>query len=232
MAKDYVERRRWSVAAAAAMGLREGDEVAVGGRAYAVTRMTDDGVEGEPTTESGYFVHGSPVQLDMRLPGWVRLSPRAAAAGAGRGDPSASPVLRLTLIRLVRLLYSGATSAEHETIADIVRTMRGVAVLPRSQLAEAMSRPAHERANLAVAAVVEPGGLTLVFADLSAAAVPLSIFQSSGYASPDFSRLALADCGNAVRLGEYEVDVGFVLRAARAEEGAGRIQAPSESETR
>ena len=221
MARDCVERGRWSAEAAAAMGLREGDEVAVGGRAYAVTRITDDGVEGEPTTESGHFVRGSPVQLDMRLPGWVRLPPRAVA-GRSCGDPNVFPeklVLRLTL---VRLLYSGAAVAErlgpgaYETIADIVRTMRGVAVLPRSQLAEVMSRPAHERAELAVAGAVVPGGLALVLVlgDLRAVTVPLSIFQPSGCAPPDFDRLALDDHGNTVRLGEYEADVGFALRAA------------------
>jgi len=219
----FQERCRASAAAARAMGLREGDEVAIGGRAYAVARISDDGVDGEPTTESGYFVHGRGVQLDMRLPGWVRLPPRAAAGGSC-GDPNAFPeklVLRLTLVRLVRLLHSGAAVAErlgpaaYETIADIVRTMRGVAVLPRLQLAEAMSLPANERAKLAVAGAVVPDGLTLVFGDLHAVTVPLSIFQPSGYASPDFDRLALADHGNTVSLGEYEVNAGFVLRASQ-----------------
>jgi hypothetical protein len=77
MDRDYMEQRRASVAAARTMGLREGDEVAVGGRAYAVARISDDGVEGEMVTESGHFVSsGSLDELDMRLPGWVRLSPR------------------------------------------------------------------------------------------------------------------------------------------------------------
>jgi len=83
MDRDYMEQRRASAAAARAMGLREGDAVAVGGRAYAVARISDDGVEGELMTESGRFVSSSsPDELDMRLPGWVRLTSTPAASDA------------------------------------------------------------------------------------------------------------------------------------------------------
>jgi len=218
----FVERRRASVAAAGAMGLREGDEVAVGGRAYAVARISDDGVWGEPTAESGRFVGSATLaELDMRLPGWVRLPGRAASGG--------ETLRAAALVRLVGILqFNGShLRTPYEALARVLRVMCGVAMLPREQITEVLSLPERERAGLAVAAFVEPGGLTLVLGDQSAATAPISAFGPSACAPPDFGRLALADHGNTVRLGEYEADVGFVLRAARAGEGEG---APSKGE--
>jgi len=204
MDRDYMGQRRASVAAARAMGLREGDEVAVGGRAYAVAKISDDGVEGELMTESGHFVSSSsPDELDMRLPGWVRLTNTPAAGDAP---------LRGALVRLIKVLqFKGShLRTPYEALAMILQAMRGVATLPREQMAEVLLRPESERTDLAVAAVVEPDGLTVVFGDLNAVTVPLSVFQPSGCASPDFGRLALDDYGNSIRFGEYEASSRFV----------------------
>ena len=57
------------------MGLREGDEVARGDNAYAVVRISDDGVEGKPT-KGCHVCHGSNLPLDMSLPGWSLRPPR------------------------------------------------------------------------------------------------------------------------------------------------------------
>jgi hypothetical protein len=210
MDRDYMEQRRASVAAARAMGLREGDEVAVGGRAYAVARISDDGVEGELMTESGHFVSSSSLdELDMRLPGWVRLA----------NSPAGDAPLRGALVRLIKVLqFNGShLRTPYEALAGVLRIMSGTALLPREQMAEVLSLPESERAGLAVAAVIELGGLALVLGDLNAVTVPLSVFQPSGCASPDFGRLALDDYGRSICFGEYEASSRFALQAARAE---------------
>jgi hypothetical protein len=57
--------------------------------------------------------------------------------------------------------------------------------------------------------------LTLVRGDLRRLSVPLSMFLPSGAGeTPDPSRLAFTDCGNTVRLGDYEAAADAILYEA------------------
>jgi len=80
----------------------------------------------------------------------------------------------------------------------VLRAMRGVATLPREQMAEVLLRT-----------------------------VPLSVFQPSGCAFPDFGRLALDDYGHSIRFGEYEASSRSVLQAARELRAGGEVRRES-----
>lgn len=90
---DSAAAGRESAEAARAMGLSEGDKVAIAGDAYVVTRISDDDVEGVKVAENGYRVRSSDAggrpalyPLDMSLPGWALVGQRAMFPLPGRAD--------------------------------------------------------------------------------------------------------------------------------------------------
>jgi hypothetical protein len=92
------------------------------------------------------------------------------------------------------------------------------ATLPIDELAEALA--ADRRADLLIGgyADMENQTLTLVRGDLRRLSVPLSMFVPSGTGeTPDPSRLAFTDCGNTVRLGDYEAAADAILYEADPE---------------
>jgi hypothetical protein len=87
--------------------------------------------------------------------------------------------------------------------------------LPLDELAEVLAD--ERRGDLLVGGYADPLNqtLTLVRGDLRRLSVPVEMFRPSGTGdSPDSSRLEFTDCGNTVRLGEYEVAADAILYEA------------------
>jgi len=87
--------------------------------------------------------------------------------------------------------------------------------LPIDELAEVLAD--ERRGDLFIGGYADPENqtLTLVRGDLRRLSVPLSMFPPSGTGDcPDPSRLAFTDCGNTVRLGDYEAAADAILYEA------------------
>jgi len=90
--------------------------------------------------------------------------------------------------------------------------------LPPEELAEVLSAP--NRKDLFISGTVDPDTCTITFGrgNLDSIVVPFSAFRPSGAGVvPDFSDFAIADCGQKVRLGEYEAAVDAILYEFDAE---------------
>jgi hypothetical protein len=87
--------------------------------------------------------------------------------------------------------------------------------LPIDELAEVLADARRGDLFIGGYADVESQTLTLVRGDLRRLSVPLSMFPPLGAAGPpDPSRLAFTDCGNTVRLGDYEAAADAILYEA------------------
>lgn len=87
--------------------------------------------------------------------------------------------------------------------------------LPIDELAEVFAD--ERRGDLFIGGYADPENqsLTLVRGDLRRLSVSLVLFAPAGTgASPDPSRLAFTDCGNTVRLGDYEAAADAILYEA------------------
>jgi hypothetical protein len=85
-------------------------------------------------------------------------------------------------------------------------------ILPLDELAEVLAD--ERRGDLVIGgyADLENQTLTLVRGDLRRLSVPLSMFLPAGIGpAPDASGLEFTDCGNTVRLGEYEAAADAIL---------------------
>lgn len=89
-----------------------------------------------------------------------------------------------------------------------VITADSAVFLPVDELAEALG--AEDRDELFVAGVVTPWVIVLYRGDFSPLFVPREWFRSRPGA-PDFSKLALTDYGQTVKLGDYEVAADALL---------------------
>jgi hypothetical protein len=89
--------------------------------------------------------------------------------------------------------------------------------LPLDELAEVLAD--ERRGDLFIGGYADRKNqtLTLVRGDLRRLSVPLSMFRPSGAGLPEPSRLAVTDCGNTVRLGEYEAAADAILYEADPE---------------
>jgi hypothetical protein len=90
--------------------------------------------------------------------------------------------------------------------------------LPLDELAEVLADD--RRGDLFIGGYADPHTqtLTLVRGDLRRLSVPVSMFLPSGTGEePDPFRLAFVDCGNTVRLGDYEVAADAILYEADAD---------------
>jgi hypothetical protein len=87
--------------------------------------------------------------------------------------------------------------------------------LPIDGLAEVLADERRGDLFLGGYADMDNQTLTLVRGDLRRLSVPFSMFPPSGTGdTPDPSRLALTDCGNTVRLGDYEAAADAILYEA------------------
>jgi hypothetical protein len=87
--------------------------------------------------------------------------------------------------------------------------------LPIDELAEVLAD--EQRGDLFIGGYADLGNqtLTLVRGNLRRLSIPLSMFVPSGLGeTPDPSRLAFTDCGNTVRLGNYEAAADAILYEA------------------
>jgi hypothetical protein len=87
--------------------------------------------------------------------------------------------------------------------------------LPLDELAEVVEN--ERRADLFIGGYADPRTetLTLVRGDLRRLSVPVSLFGPSGTGEkPDPFRLEIADCGNTIRLGDYEAAADAILYEA------------------
>lgn len=84
--------------------------------------------------------------------------------------------------------------------------------LPIGELAEVLADQRRGELVIGGYADLENRTLTLVCGDLRRLSVPLSMFRPSGTSEiPDASQLTFADCGNTVRLGDYEAGADAIL---------------------
>ncbi len=91
-------------------------------------------------------------------------------------------------------------------------------ILPTDELAEVLAEDRRGDLFIGGYADLENQTLTLVRGDLRRLSVPLSMFRPSGTGNePDLSRLAFTDCGNTVRLGNYEAAADAILYEADPE---------------
>ena len=87
--------------------------------------------------------------------------------------------------------------------------------LPIDELAEVFADERRGDLFIGGYADLENQTLTLVRGDLRRLSVPLSMFLPSGMGdTPDPERLAFTDCGNTVRLGDYEAAADAILYEA------------------
>jgi DNA-binding Xre family transcriptional regulator len=109
-------------------------------------------------------------------------------------------------------------SLDIETIPALASCFRRFAFatdggfIPPEELAEVLE--AENRADLFIGGSVGSTTETITFwrGDLKPLTVPVSAFEASGDGTePDFSRLAVIDCGQTVRLGDYEAAVDAIL---------------------
>jgi hypothetical protein len=94
----------------------------------------------------------------------------------------------------------------------------GLRMLPIDELAEVLADA--QRGDLFIGGYpdLENQRLILVRGDLRRLSVPLSMFRPSGAGDvADLSRLAFTDCGNTVRLGDYEAGADAILYEADPE---------------
>ena len=84
---------------------------------------------------------------------------------------------------------------------------------PLDELAEVLSAPPEESADLFIAGAVdaEDKMLTLVRGNLQRLSVPLTIFRPSGTTKPNFRRFSLGDYGHTIRFGDYEASTDYIL---------------------
>ena len=90
-------------------------------------------------------------------------------------------------------------------------TLLGV-TLPQDELTEALA--AKKRADLFVGGLVDHSSemVTLLRGNLETLAVPFSAFPTSGDGIvPNFKDFAVTDCGQTIRLGEYEAASDAIL---------------------
>lgn len=87
-------------------------------------------------------------------------------------------------------------------------------MLTPEQMREIFSLPDDKSCRLAIIAKVDlqAGVLTLVRGDLVSVTIPLSYFQATPTAKPDFSQLKLDDYGMSLCFGECEAAVDTILR--------------------
>jgi hypothetical protein len=91
-------------------------------------------------------------------------------------------------------------------------------ILPLDELAEVLVDERRGDLFIGGYADLEQQTITLVRGDLRRLSVPLSMFlPSGGGGRPDASRLAFTDCGNTVRLGDYEAATDAILYEADPE---------------
>lgn len=84
--------------------------------------------------------------------------------------------------------------------------------LPIEELAEALQ--ASNRMDLFIGGAVDPASraITLWRGNLESLTVPFSAFGKSGNGTaPDFSRFSVVDCGQTIRLGNYEAATDAIL---------------------
>ena len=94
----------------------------------------------------------------------------------------------------------------------------GFRTLPLNELGEVLADERRGDLFIGGYADLQNQALTLVRGDLQRLSVPLSMFQPSGVGDiPDPSRLAFADYGNTVRLGDYEAAADAILYEADAD---------------
>ena len=105
---------------------------------------------------------------------------------------------------------------ESETMVTLSQCFDQIAVvdvtLPHEELAEALA--AKNRADLFVGGLVDRSSqmVTLLRGNLETLAVPFSAFPTSGDGNvPNFNDFAVTDCGQTIRLGEYEAAADAIL---------------------
>ncbi len=127
----------------------------------------------------------------------------AALAGRSKGDQ--------------RLLSLGpANGARHGLLHAIFRfvvsTDEGAQLLPAEELADVLGSP--NREDLFVGGAVAPDDVAVILyrGNIEPLVVPLGWFRARpGGPKPDPSRLAIADSGQTVRLGDYEAAADAIL---------------------
>jgi hypothetical protein len=121
---------------------------------------------------------------------------------------------RHTLGRLLLLHTARPESipALEELFTPIAWGTASFKTLPPADLAEVLA--SENRHDLIIGGFVDPQseGLTLYRGDFEKLSVPLSIFKPSGTGTvPSPSSFAVADCGQTIRLGQYEAATDAVL---------------------
>ena len=84
-------------------------------------------------------------------------------------------------------------------------------LLPPEELAEVLA--SKHRSQLIIGGFINRDTeiMTLWRGDLRPLIVPLSAFEPSGTTEPDFTKFSVIDCGNAIKLGEYEASTDSIL---------------------
>jgi hypothetical protein len=116
-----------------------------------------------------------------------------------------------------RLLVLGETQAAereflHALFDQVIAKSEGVQLLPARMVAEVLSTP--ERANYFIGGTVAPASKALVLfrGNLAPVVLPSSWFKTrTGGPKPDFEDFEVIDCGQTVRLGEYEAASDAIL---------------------
>jgi hypothetical protein len=145
------------------------------------------------------------------------------AASAGASDELLQEALQLPVRRRGRLgglltMYRPRTESIQpldDLFQPFVWSTENFHFLPLAELAEALAD--ERRGDLFVGGYADPQtqALTLVRGDLRRLSVPVSIFRPSGTGEKaDAFRLAFADGGNTVRLGDYEAAADAILYEA------------------
>lgn len=145
------------------------------------------------------------------------------AASADAPDELLTEAIRLTPRRRNRL---GGLLTLHQPRAESIQPLDDLfepfvwstgnfRFLPLAELAEVLAD--ERRGDLFIGGYADPYNetLTLVRGDLRRLSVPLSLFLPSGTGGkPDPFRLGFSDCGNTVRLGDYEAAADAILYEA------------------
>jgi len=145
------------------------------------------------------------------------------AAKPGATEELLHEAIRLPLRRRSRLgglltLYKPRTQSIQpleDLFEPFVWSPGDFRLLPFDELAEVLADEGRGDLFIGGYADMENQTLTLVRGDLRRLSVPLSMFRPSGTgATPDPSGLTFTDCGNTVRLGEYEAAADAILYEA------------------